>query len=103
VRLLLTRWVKKESARIRVSYSLGPAFDNPNATAIPKTFAEFSLGVGTSIEWSYSSAPQKYSANRTLSYWAGKVLGCTTTINGMTYVRAEKAQIDAWEELGNEG
>ncbi|KAF1962445.1 alcohol oxidase [Byssothecium circinans] len=30
-------------------------------------------------------------------------LGGTTTINGMTYLRAEKEQIDAWEELGNEG
>lgn len=41
--------------------------------------------------------------NRTLPYSAGKALGGTTAINGMTYLRAEKAQIDAWEELGNQG
>ena len=78
------------------------AYTNPNVTHIPLSPAEFGLGLGTPIEWGYVTAPQKYTAGRVLPYWAGKALGGTTTINGMTYVRAEKAQIDAWEELGNE-
>jgi choline dehydrogenase-like flavoprotein len=79
------------------------AYINPKVTALPKSIAEFSPGIGTYIDWSYTSAPQKYTSNRTLPYTAGKALGGSTTINGMTYLRAEKAQIDAWEELGNEG
>jgi choline dehydrogenase-like flavoprotein len=78
-------------------------YNNPNVTALPKTIAEFSPGLGTSIDWGYTSAPQKYTANRTLTLHAGKALGGTTTIFGMTYLRAERAQIDAWEDLGNEG
>ncbi|PVH95185.1 GMC oxidoreductase [Periconia macrospinosa] len=74
-------------------------FDNPNVTDTNG----FGAGLGTDIDWSYTSTPQKYVSNRTLVYYAGKALGGTTTINGMTYIRAEKTQIDAWEELGNEG
>jgi choline dehydrogenase-like flavoprotein len=81
----------------------GSVYNNPNVTAIPKTIAEFSPGLGTSIDWSYTSAPQKYTDNRTIPFAAGKALGGSTTIFGMTYLRAEKGQIDAWEELGNEG
>jgi choline dehydrogenase-like flavoprotein len=78
-------------------------FNSPNVTAIPKSIAEFSPGIGTSIDWSYTSAPQKYTSNRTLPLRAGKALGGSTAIFGMTYLRAERAQINAWEELGNEG
>jgi choline dehydrogenase-like flavoprotein len=76
--------------------------NNPNVTGLPKSIAEFSPGIGTQIDWRYTSAPQKYTSNLTLPYTAGKALGGTTTINGMTYLRAEKSQIDAWEELGND-
>jgi choline dehydrogenase-like flavoprotein len=79
------------------------AYSNPNVTHVPVSITEFGLGIGTSVEWGYVTTPQKYTAERVLPYWAGKALGGTTTINGMTYVRAEKEQIDAWEELGNEG
>ncbi|KAJ4993552.1 Glucose oxidase 2 [Stagonosporopsis vannaccii] len=83
----------------------GSAFNNPNVTYVPKSISEFGLGLGTSVEWGYTTEPQKYAAggNITLPYWAGKGVGGTSLINGMTYVRAEKRQIDAWEDLGNEG
>jgi choline dehydrogenase-like flavoprotein len=81
------------------------AFNNPNVTYVPKSIFEYGLGLGTSVEWGYHTVPQKYAANGnvTLNYWAGKGVGGSTLINGMTYVRAEKSQIDAWEELGNAG
>jgi choline dehydrogenase-like flavoprotein len=78
-------------------------YNNPNVTAIPKTIAQFSPGIGTSIDWGYTSAPQRYTDNRTLPLLGGKALAGSTAIFGMTYLRAEKEQIDAWEGLGNEG
>jgi choline dehydrogenase-like flavoprotein len=81
----------------------GSVYNNPNVTALPKTIAQFSPGIRTSIDWSYTSAPQKHTANRTLSLLAGKCLAGSTAIFGMTYIRAEDVQIDAWEELGNDG
>jgi choline dehydrogenase-like flavoprotein len=79
------------------------AYNNPNVSYVPKSIAEFGLFIGTSIDWKYTTAPQKYVSNKTIPYWAGKALGGSTTVNGMTYLRAEKDQIDGWEELGNEG
>ncbi|KAF3009547.1 hypothetical protein E8E13_005419 [Curvularia kusanoi] len=81
------------------------AYSNPNVTHVPKSITEYGLGFGTSVEWGYTTEPQRYATNGnvTLPYWAGKGLGGSTLINGMTYVRAEKRQIDAWEDLGNEG
>ncbi|KAI4938158.1 hypothetical protein J4E85_000597 [Alternaria conjuncta] len=78
-------------------------YDNPNVSYVPKSILEYGLFIGTSIDWKYMTAPQKYAGNRSVNYWAGKALGGSTTVNGMTYIRAEKEQIDGWEGLGNEG
>lgn len=101
--LIANRLSANPNITVAIIEAGGSVYNNPNVTALPKTIAEFSPGIGTSIDWSYTSAPQKYTANRTLPLYAGKALGGTTTINGMTYLRAEKPQIDAWEDLGNDG
>ena len=73
------------------------AFNNPNVTYVPESSVEFGLGFGTSLDWGYTTEPQKYATVGTMPYWTGKGVGGTTLINGMTYVRAEKRQIDDWE------
>ncbi|KAL9622538.1 MAG: hypothetical protein Q9160_003035 [Pyrenula sp. 1 TL-2023] len=72
---------------------------NPNVTSVDG----FTSAFNTSIDWSYRSAPQGSAGNRELTYYAGKALGGTSTINGMTYIRGEVAQFDAWEAIGNQG
>lgn len=72
---------------------------NPLVTDVEGLF----VGIGSALDWSYPSAPQKYALNRTLAYSGGKGLGGTTLINGMTYLRAEKEQIDQWAAFGNDG
>ncbi|GAW11276.1 hypothetical protein ANO14919_006190 [Xylariales sp. No.14919] len=65
--------------------------------------ALFTVAYGTSIDWQYSTTPQPAAGNRTIPWHAGKAIGGTSTINGMTYIRGDKPQFDAWERLGNEG
>ncbi|KAI1182866.1 GMC oxidoreductase [Nemania serpens] len=65
--------------------------------------ALFTVPFGTSIDWQYSTTPQPAAGNRTIAWHAGKAIGGTSTINGMTYIRGDKAQFDAWQSLGNEG
>ncbi|KAF2969249.1 hypothetical protein GQX73_g4370 [Xylaria multiplex] len=79
---------------------------NPNVTDP----ALFTIAYGTSIDWQYSTTPQPAAGNRIIPWHAGKAIGGTSTINdacmrvtGMTYVRGDKAQFDAFEALGNEG
>lgn len=74
-------------------------FDDPNVQSV----AGYGLWAGSSVYWNYTSAPQKYTSDRELELLGGRALGGTTAINGMTYLRAEKEQIDAWQELGNDG
>ncbi len=51
----------------------------------------------------YSTAPQKYAANRALHWPRGKVLGGSSSLNGMIYVRGHRTDYDHWAYLGNAG
>ncbi|KAL5356135.1 GMC oxidoreductase-domain-containing protein [Aspergillus floccosus] len=77
----------------------GDERNNPNVTSV----AGFGLSFGTSIDWLYHTAPQVYGNDQAIEYHAGKALGGTSAINGMTYIRAQKREIDTWEVLGNKG
>ena len=74
--------------------------NNPNVTLAGAS----SPGLFTQIDWQYTSVPQEYADSTTLLFNAGKGLGGTSLINGMTYVRAAAPQIDGWESrFGNPG
>ncbi|KAF8851795.1 putative glucose oxidase [Acephala macrosclerotiorum] len=70
----------------------GDVSDNPNVTSVDG----FTTALGTAIDWQYASTNQSHAAGQTIAYHSGKALG-------MTYVRAEKSQIDSWGEIGNGG
>jgi choline dehydrogenase-like flavoprotein len=101
--LIANRLSANPNTTVTVIEAGDSGFYNPNISYMPQSITEYGIFMGTSIDWKYKTAPQKYAGNSTLSYWAGKALGGSTAVNGMTYIRAEKAQIDDWEELGNEG
>jgi choline dehydrogenase len=55
------------------------------------------------VNWMYQTQPQPELAGRT-SYWPrGKVLGGSSSINAMAYVRGLAQDYDAWERQGNPG
>jgi choline dehydrogenase-like flavoprotein len=97
--VLANRLSEDSSTTVAVIEAGDSVLHNPNVTQIANFFAS----LGTEIDWQYASQPQQYTNGRKLVYDSGKALGGTSTINGATYVRAQKAQIDAWETLGNEG
>ncbi|KAF2971284.1 hypothetical protein GQX73_g2276 [Xylaria multiplex] len=57
----------------------------------------------TSIDWSYKSVPQSQLNNRTVEFTAGKLVGGTSMINGLMYIRTAVPEIDGWEYLGATG
>lgn len=75
--------------------------NDPNVTDPAKFLSEPFFN--TPIDWAYLTVPQTGAANRTLQLHSGKALGGSSTINGMTYIRADAAEIDAWEALGSKG
>ncbi len=55
------------------------------------------------INWMYSTEPDPGTNNRK-SYWPrGKVLGGSSSINAMVYIRGQRKDFDDWAALGNAG
>ncbi len=51
------------------------------------------------LNWRYQTEPEQALGGRTLYWPRGKVLGGTSSINGMTYVRGQDSDYDAWSLL----
>ena len=55
------------------------------------------------VNWLYSTEPEPTMNNRTLIQPRGKVLGGSSSINGLLYIRGQAADFDHWRQLGNAG
>ncbi|MBA6411712.1 choline dehydrogenase [Parahaliea sp. F7430] len=58
---------------------------------------------GGMFSWHYETAPQKHMNNRVLNDARGKVLGGSSSINGMCYSRGAPEIFDLWASEGNSG
>jgi choline dehydrogenase len=55
------------------------------------------------VDWGYSTEPQAHLNQRRISWPRGKVLGGTSSINAMVYMRGHRRIYDDWRAAGNEG
>ena len=55
------------------------------------------------VDWGYYSTPQKHLLDRKMPVPRGKVVGGSSSINGMVYVRGNRANYDSWAAEGNTG
>jgi choline dehydrogenase len=58
---------------------------------------------GTEVDWGYFSEPEPYLSDRRIFCPRGKVLGGSSSINFLVYIRGNSADYDRWQELGNPG
>jgi choline dehydrogenase len=58
---------------------------------------------GPLYNWMYRTEPEAYLDNRKVALPRGKVLGGSSTINGMLYIRGNARDYDTWRQLGNYG
>ena len=59
--------------------------------------------IKATVDWGYYSAPQKHILDRKMPVPRGKVVGGSSSINGMVYVRGNRANYDSWAAEGNTG
>jgi len=55
------------------------------------------------VNWLYSSEPEPDLNNRKIIQPRGKVLGGSSSINGLLYIRGQPEDFDHWRQLGNFG
>jgi len=55
------------------------------------------------LDWGFTTVPQPHLNDRRIPYTRGKVLGGSSSVNGMLYVRGNAANYDAWAASGCEG
>ena len=53
--------------------------------------------------WLYSSEPEASTNGRRLAVPRGKLLGGSSSINGMAFVRGQAQDFDTWAQMGNQG
>jgi len=90
-----------ESGKYRVLLlEAGPKDRNP-WIHIPMGFSR--VYADPRVNWMFESEPEPNLNNRTLYQPRGKVLGGTSSINGMVYMRGNAADYDEWRQRGCEG
>lgn len=66
--------------------------------------ASFALLIDNPLaNWRYRSEPEESTGNRAIPIPRGKLLGGSSAINGLVYVRGNKLDYDTWAQMGNTG
>jgi choline dehydrogenase len=65
--------------------------------------AAFSKLYKTAVDWNYSTEPEPCLHNRRLYWPRGKMLGGSSSMNAMIYIRGNHLDFDHWASLGNQG
>ena len=74
---------------------MGPLIQMPAALSYPMNMTRY--------DWGYRSEPEPHLGGRRLVCPRGKVIGGSSSINGMVYVRGHARDFDHWAEQGAEG
>ena len=78
------------------------------AGAASHPYSRFPISFGLLIDhptanWRYSSQPEEGTANRRIPVPRGRLLGGSSSINGLVFVRGQPLDYDTWGQLGNRG
>ena len=96
--VLANRLTEDGSRRVLLLEAGGP--DTKREIHIPAAFSKL---FKTDLDWDYQTEPEPGMAGRQLYWPRGKVLGGTSSMNAMIYVRGHRLCYDRWAALGNDG
>ncbi|HEU0221486.1 MAG TPA: choline dehydrogenase [Paracoccaceae bacterium] len=73
----------------------GPLIQMPAALSYPMNMPRY--------DWGFRTEPEPHLGGRVLACPRGKVVGGSSSINGMVYVRGHARDFDIWAEMGAQG
>ena len=74
---------------------MGPLIQMPGALSFPMNMPRY--------DWGYRTEPEPHLGGRRLATPRGKVIGGSSSINGMIYVRGHARDYDHWRDQGADG
>jgi choline dehydrogenase len=77
----------------------GPA-DGPANMAVPSAWPSL---IGSEVDWGYATVPQLAAGGVARQYPQGKVLGGSSSINAMAFLRGHRTNYDEWAASGAAG
>ncbi|MEU0965299.1 GMC family oxidoreductase N-terminal domain-containing protein [Streptomyces sp. NPDC005917] len=84
-----------EDPRKRVLLLEAGAADGPEIMSVPSAWPAL---IGSEVDWGYSTVPQSAADGVTRLFPRGRVLGGSSSINAMSFVRGHRADYDGWAE-----
>ncbi len=96
--VLARRLSEDPRTRVLLLEAGGPA--SAREVRIPAAFSKL---YKTPVDWNYSTEPEPGLQNRKLYWPRGKMIGGSSSMNAMIYMRGNPADYDDWASLGNEG
>src|ERR1700677_3527786 len=96
--VLAARLTEDPRVRVLLLEAGGPA--TPRESKIPAAFSKL---YKSAVDWNYSTEPEPYLNGRRLYWPRGKMLGGSSGINAMIYMRGNALDYDQWQSLGSAG
>src|SRR5947209_8665481 len=96
--VLANRLSEDPACKVLLLEAGGP--DSRREVRIPAAFSKL---FQTTCDWSYYTEPEPYLEKRKLFWPRGKLLGGSSSMNAMIYMRGHRADYDHWRDLGNTG
>jgi len=96
--VLAARLTEDPHTRVLLLEAGGP--DKAKEIHIPAAFSKL---YKTAVDWNYSTEPEPCLNNRRLYWPRGKMLGGSSSMNAMIYIRGNRLDFDHWASLGNQG
>lgn len=89
-----------EDSKVKVLLLEAGGPDNRKECHIPVAFSKL---FKTACDWTYYTEPEARLGNRNLYWPRGKMLGGSSSMNAMIYIRGHRSDYDGWCDLGNAG
>jgi choline dehydrogenase len=70
-------------------------------THVPIGFAK--MIANPAVNWLYSAEPEPGTHGRRIPVPRGRILGGSSAINGLAFVRGQRQDFDTWAQMGNQG
>ncbi|HEY3566659.1 MAG TPA: choline dehydrogenase [Thermoanaerobaculia bacterium] len=96
--VLANRLTEDPDVKVLLLEAGGP--DKKQEVHIPAAFSKLFKGP---CDWAFHTEPQENLGSRKLYWPRGKMLGGSSSMNAMIYIRGHRKDFDRWRDLGNEG